>query len=348
MSCVWPDAVPTNARVGVWAPSSPGPVVFPRRFTRGLDALRARGYQVEQGASCAASTGPGTLSPRELAEELVVLLESCDAVVAAVGGWTLTPVLPHIDWDRVGRAGKPLVGYSDVTSVLNLTAERAGLVAFHGPMVISEWGEAGGPWPYTVEEFDTVTGAGCDWREHSIRPAGSWSDERLFWDREDVRRRTGNSGDQPVRTVAPGSARGPLWGGSLVVLSLLAGTPLWPEPVDGSVVFLEAEGIAPDELWARLEQFRLAGVLRRAGGVVLGKIGNPSCTASGYADFDAVVRSCVPDGLPVVAGFDLGHADPMCTLPVGATARLECPADGSPGLVLLRDAPVASGTEAAA
>jgi muramoyltetrapeptide carboxypeptidase len=330
----WPAALPQHARLGVWAPSCPGPVVFPRRFGRGLAALRAAGYTVTAGKSCDAALGAGTLAPNALAAELHELLDECDGVVAAVGGWTLTSVLPHIDWDRVGRAAKPIIGYSDITSLLNLTARRAGLVAFHGPMVISEWGEADGPWLHTGAEFTAVL-ADEHWTSHRVPPATEWSDENLFWDRDDTRRQRGNSGDQPVRSLRAGLAEGPLWGGSLVVLGLLLGTPLWPEPEPGSIVVIEVDGIAPDELWARLTQFRLAGVFDRASAVVVGKIGKPGRCPSGFADFDEVIRACVPT--PVAAGFDIGHTEPMATLPIGGRARLTCPDSAAPELVLLRE-----------
>ncbi|MFJ3671378.1 LD-carboxypeptidase [Streptomyces sp. NPDC090106] len=340
----WPEPLPDGAKLGVWAPSSPAPVVFPRRFARGLDALRRRGHTVVVGDSCRSAEGPSTLPPAALAEELHTLLEETDGVIAAVGGWTLTPVLPYLDFDRIGRAGKPLVGYSDLTSLVNLVPHRSGLVAFHGPMTVSEWGEADGPWEATETEFDQLLAARHPWTERTVATAGErsdeWSDENLFWDREDDRRRHGHGGAQPPRVLRTGTAQGPLWGGSLLVLGLLLGTPLWPEPAPGSVLFLEADGMAPDEFWARLEQFRLAGVLDRAAGVVLSRVSGPRPTSTGFAGYDETLLRVLPDGLPVAAGLPLGHADPMLTLPVGGTARLQCqdPA-AAPRLTLLRPRP---------
>ncbi|MGA5319291.1 S66 peptidase family protein [Streptomyces seoulensis] len=336
----WPVPLPAGATLGVWAPSSPAPVLFPRRFARGLDALRRRGHTVVLGDSCRSAQGPGTRPPEALAEELHTLLAETDGVIAAVGGWTLTPVLPHLDFDVIGRADKPLVGYSDLTSLVNLVPHRSGLVAFHGPMVVSEWGEADGPWEPTESEFDQVLGAQHHWTERTVDTAGEWSDENLFWDREDDRRRQGNSGGQQPRVLRAGDASGPLWGGSLVVLGLLLGTPLWPEPAPGSLLFLEADGMAPDELWARLEQFRLAGVLDRAAGVIMSRISNPQSTSSGYAGYDEVLLRCLPGDMPVAAGLPLGHADPMLTLPVGGRAQLSCQdLTATPRLRLLRPRP---------
>jgi muramoyltetrapeptide carboxypeptidase len=339
----WPRPLPPGASLAVWAPSSPASALFPVRFARGLAALAADGYRVRQLASCGKAGPISAGPPSAIAAELHEALDDprCDGVVATVGGWTMLRVLPYIDLALVGAAGKPLIGYSDLTSLLNVVTARTGLVTFHGPMVLSEWGEAGGPWDYTRAQFHAAVGA----RESSrgggdlvIGTAGEWSDEQLWWDRDDTRRRLPSAG-QPMRVVRgrdDGEAvRGPLWGGSLVALSLLLGTPWWPRP-SGAIVFLEAESMAPDEFAVRLEQLRMAGVFDHARALILGKICRPAQTASGCADFDAVACETVPARIPVVAGFDIGHAEPMATLPIGATATLSCPAGGSPLLTIER------------
>lgn len=328
-----PRALHPGGSVFVWAPSSPAPAVFPNRFRRGVEGLERAGYQVTGGTSCDWATGPSTLPPEAVAKELHAALDDHDAIVAAVGGWTLLPVLPHLDLDRIAAARRPIVGYSDVTSLLNVVAYRAGLVTFHGPMVLSEWGEAEGPWDYTAEMFRRAVGGG--WEELVVEPAGAWTDELLWWDREDLRRRRprAEAGAERRRVVQPGAGTGRLWGGSLVTLGLLAGTPFWPHP-HAAVIFLEAEAMAPDELWSRLEQLRLAGVFDEAVAVVLGRHSRPTATVSGFSDFDAVVRNVVPPGVPVLAGVDLGHTEPMCSLPIGAMARVTC-GDGQGELRLL-------------
>ncbi|MER5382398.1 S66 peptidase family protein [Streptomyces sp. NPDC002688] len=334
----WPSPLEPGARLSVWAPSSPAPHAFPRRFARGVQALREDGFSVRTLPSCAAAEGVSTLAPAELAAELHRELRNpeCDAVIAAVGGWTLIGVLPHLDWDLIAQSAKPLIGYSDITALLNAVACRSGLVSFHGPMVVSEWGEAGGPWGYTRDQFRTVTSLPASGREHLVEAPADWSDELLWWDKEDSRRRAPRTGGEQIRVLRPAEApaEGPLWGGNLTVLSLLAGTAYLEQP-EGSLVFLEVEAVAPDELAARLWQLRMAGVFDRAAGLVVSRIGRPRACLSGFADYDEVVRTIVPDHLPVAAGYDLGHSEPMTTLPVGGQARLECADGAAPRLVLL-------------
>jgi muramoyltetrapeptide carboxypeptidase len=332
-----PRQLHDGACLFVWAPSSPAPAVFSRRFTRGVDALRAAGYEVVVGRTCRSAEGPSTLVPEEIAAELHDALDDPrhDGVMAAIGGWTCLAVLPFLDTERIAGAGKPIIGYSDLTCVLNHVARRGRLVTYHGPMVLSEWGEHGGPWRYTMDAFRRVLHAPPEERV-KLPATEAWSDEMLWWDRDDTRpRRPREDGERP-RTLVPGAAEGVLWGGSLLSLGLLVGTPYWPEPDEPSILLLEAEAIAPDELWIRLEQLRLAGAFRTVRGVAVGKIGNPRATAAGFADFDEVVRVAVPSGIAVAAGLDVGHTEPMLTLPIGGTLELECPAGSEPNLAARR------------
>ncbi|MEV7676227.1 LD-carboxypeptidase [Streptomyces sp. NPDC088752] len=334
----WPAPLRHGASIAVWAPSSPAPVFFPHRFDRGLRHLRHEGFAVRPLPSCGAALGVSTLEPGELADELhqALMDPACGGVMAAVGGWTLINVLPHIDWELVAFAAKPVVGYSDVTSLLNSVARRSGLVAFHGPMVLSEWGEAGGSWDFTRSEFRKAVGADGPWNRHRVGEPTVWSDETLWWDKEDSRPRAPRSVPERVRVVrgAPAEVEGPLWGGSLAVLSLVLGTPYVDQP-EGSVVFIECEALAADEFAARLRQMELAGVFERAVGLVVGRIGNARSCLSGHRDFDEVLRTVVPPRLPIAAGYALGHSTPMTTLPVGGTVRLVCPAGERPRLTLI-------------
>jgi muramoyltetrapeptide carboxypeptidase len=324
------------ATLAVWSPSSPAPSLFPKRFRRGLDALRAAGFTLHVLPSCERVAGSSTRRPAELASELhgALVDPAIDGIIAAVGGWTLISVLPHLDIDLIERSYKPLIGYSDVTALLNYVSTRAGVVTFHGPMVMSEFGEAGGPWSYTWDHFRQVTGV-ADWRELDLGPAPAWSDEVLWWDAQDDHPRRPRAGGECARVVRPGTAEGPLLGGSLISLGLLAGTPFWPTR-SGSIVFLEAEAIAPDEMYARLLQLSGAGLFDDAVAVVFGKVGSPRATASGYDDFDSIYRSAVPPHLPIAAGFDVGHTEPMVTLPIGGAARLTCRTGVRPEWSLLR------------
>lgn len=337
-----PFALPAGGRIFLWAPSSPAATIYHRRFTRGIHHLTQLGYEVHAGHSCHALEGLGALPPAVLAEELHQALRSqkYDAVVCTAGGWTVLPVLEHLDWDLIRRARLPIVGYSDITLLLHAVTWRAGLVSFHGPMLLPEWATWQGSDPYTHRSFTTVLQGGT--QPIPVEPSLSWSDELLWWDKDDDRQpRPRHPTQDTWRTIRPGRAEGRLWGGSLTALGLLPGTPYWHIEPD-AVVFLETEEMAPDEFWARLHQLTLSGLFDQASGLIIGRHSRPRVPLGERSEFDTVLVDATPAHLPILAGADLGHTQPMCTLPIGGTATLDCTA---PTPKLLIDSAVSAATD---
>ena len=56
------------------------------------------------------------------------------AVIATRGGYGSAHLLPFLDWAEIRAARTLLIGYSDITALLDAFAGLAGLVSVHGPM----------------------------------------------------------------------------------------------------------------------------------------------------------------------------------------------------------------------
>jgi muramoyltetrapeptide carboxypeptidase len=317
-----PVGLRPNDTLAIWAPSFPGPTVFPRRFQRGVEALRAAGFAIELAPSCGKHVGYAAAAPEELAAELHSLLADSHiaGIICAVGGWTINALLPFVDWQLVRNSWKVVVGYSDISAFLLAALAQSRVVAFHGPMVISEWGEMDGPWTYTSEQFLHVTmqpeAPGV------FYPPRAWTDELLWWERDDHQRRRA-SGSGEWRFLREGQATGPLIAGCIPTLAQLIGTPYLPD-VTGAILCLEAEAFTPDRFWAHLQQWRQIGALDKIAGLVIGRQCRPQPMATGYADFDALLLQTLGDhDIPVLVDVDFGHTEPMLTLPIGVTALLD-------------------------
>ena len=149
------------------------------------------------------------------------------------------------------RAGdKPIVGYSDVTAVLTFVTQSAGLVAFHGPMLVRRLGrgEAG----YDQTSFLSVLTS--DVAAGELGPARS--------------RRSGLA-KAPVRCV----------GGTLTQLVSSLGTPFAFDPPAGHILFLDEVNERPYRIDRMLVQLDQAGILARASAIVFGEL--PGCDEPG-------------------------------------------------------------------
>ncbi|HYF64979.1 MAG TPA: hypothetical protein VD886_19295, partial [Herpetosiphonaceae bacterium] len=104
-----------------------------------------------------------------------------------------------------------------------------------------------------------------------------------------------------------------------------------PEPADwdGAILFVETseEAPPPGTVVRLLRVYAAAGILGRLAAVLVGRPGG--VPAGQFGEYDAAVLQVVAEeeglrDLPVVAGMDFGHTDPMTVLPYGLLARVDC------------------------
>jgi len=233
---------------------------------------------------------------------------SIDAIWCVKGGYGSGRLLPLLDWEAIRRNPKPIIGYSDITALVNSIYAKTGLVTFHGPNCESNISE------YSLAELKKVL--------FSKEPAGVIAaappiePKEGFVDREDR-----------LRRIAPGTARGRLVGGNISVYAMLVGTPYEPD-LEGKILFLEEVEESPYRIDRWLTGFLLTGKLSRCAGIVLGKF--KDCKPAGEADFkgtwtwqDVVADRLGNLGIPVLAGLRFGHVADKSTLPLGVLAELD-------------------------
>lgn len=288
-----PRALAPGDRVAVVAPAS----AFDRdEFDRGVAELRGLGFDPVYDDSVFARQRylAGTPETRAAALHRAWTDASVAALIAVRGGYGSAQLLPLLDRDLWRRACKPLIGYSDVTTLLNVQALSCGVVAFHGPMLERRLsrGEAG----YDRDSF--LRGL-CQ-----AVPLGELTPPSL-------------------EALRPGERAGPLFGGTLTQVLSLLGTPDALDPPSGYVLLVDEVGERPYRLDRMLTQARQAGLLARASAIIVGDL--PNCDELGGG---LTGRSVVADLLadfpgPVVIGFPTGHTDgPTMTVPLGVSCRV--------------------------
>jgi len=284
-----PRCLAAGAHIRVIAPSSPFDTAA---FEAGVARLRAR-YEVSFDDGVLARSGyfAGD-DARRLGELRAALADpGVAAIVAARGGYGAGRLLPRLDVEEVRAARKLLVGFSDITALHALWA-RAGLRSLHATM---------------------VCGLGRETHDDA---------QRARWMRA-------VEGEIPfkidnLRTLTPSrvATMGRLLGGNLAVLASLVGTPHLPS-VDGAVLFLEDVGERPYRLDRMVTQLRLAGLLDRVAGIVLGTFTDAAPGKDGVTAEDAITGCLAGLDVPVLAGLPAGHIDDNLELPFGARVALD-------------------------
>jgi muramoyltetrapeptide carboxypeptidase len=285
-----PPRLSPGAPVRVIAPSGPVP---PDAFRTGIDVLRAR-YDVRHDDGVFARAGYLAGPDERRLAELASALADPDAraVVMARGGYGLLRLLPFVDTSALRSRPRPIVGFSDGTALLALTA-RAGVAAIHGP-VVTQLGNLG---------------------------AG---DQRALFDLLETP--GGIVLLDGLEGLIPGRVQGPLLGGNLEVFSRLVGTPFMPD-VSGAILFFEDLGERPyriDRLFTHLD---LAGVFGAAAGVVAGDFSScrePEATRAESPTAEEVLEDRLGRlPIPVALNGAFGHGTRNRALPYGTLCELD-------------------------
>ena len=236
------------------------------------------------------------------------------AVIPTRGGWGSARLLPHLDFETIRRNPKIILGYSDITALLNGIHAKTGLVTFHGP-------NGGGRW-------DAWS---LDWTKRVLfsGEAVTYSNPKTTNDRNVL-----TQIDNRIRTITPGRARGRLLGGNLSVLHGILGSPFVPD-FDGAILFLEDVEEQPYRVDRMMTALKLSGILGKVRGVVFGTC-SECAPGTGYASFtleEILNDHLKPLNVPAWQGAMIGHNMQQWTLPVGAEVSI----DASAGTITLAE-----------
>ncbi len=306
-----PLAVPADAIVAVVSPAS---TPQQERVESGLQSLRAIGYTPQAGEHIL-TRGPlyfaGTPEMRLRDLHHAFADDEVRAIFSTRGGYGANYLLDGLDLDLIAESAKPLIGYSDLTSLQLWLLDQLQLPAFYGPMLSADFAREGGVDLPTLQA--ALTG-----KPYSVGAA------------------------EGLRTLHPGRTRGTLYGGCLSILVALLGTPYEPQ-TEGKVLFLEDVSVKPFQIDRMLWQLREAGKLEGVRGIVFGEM--LDCVSPGAPTGlleEVILRTLEDFKGPIAIGLRSGHVSRAnVTLTLGVEAELRV-ADGAQ--LNLLEAAVKTGT----
>jgi muramoyltetrapeptide carboxypeptidase len=303
---VLPPRVVPGSRIALVAPA--GPILERDDLTRAQELCRALDYEPVPGKNAYRRQGylAGTDDERLADLNGAFRDPAIDAVWCIRGGYGSIRLVDRVDFAAVARQPKALIGFSDVTTLLNAVTRCTGVVTFHGPVA-----RAAMP-TFSRQHFARVLASAEAPGRLGRLPS---SDNVLV------------SQENRIVALRGGTAEGPLIGGNLTLLHCLIGTPYFPE-FEGALLFLEDEGEHLYRVDRMLAHLRMLGVLGRLAGIIVGRFTQLDRAApDGALGYDEVLATYFePLGIPVAYGFPIGHLDAQWTLPLGVRARLDADA----------------------
>lgn len=222
-----------------------------------------------------------------------------DLILAARGGYGAGKLLDTLDYAAFLADPKPLVGYSDITA-LNLALASKGIVSYSGIMAT----------------------AGDGFGEDTLDPFS----EASFFQAVMQQDRVFQQPDDAPLLVHRGATTltGPLFPVCLSLLESLVATPFVPDMTGGLLLIEDVY----EELYAvdrALNQLRLAGILDRLAGVLIGSFNGFKDERDGGLErgVPRLVLEAAPERVAVVSGVVYGHIPRRFTLPMGVRTTVD-------------------------
>lgn len=282
---------------------TPGSYISDESLEKAVNNVLKLGFKVKLGKNIRAKRGFNAGTDQQRLDDLHLMFsdDSVAGIWCARGGYGCSRLLPFIDYALIQKNPKALIGYSDITALLNAIYHKTGLVGFHGPVAASELTE------YTETQFRAVVMEGKAPYNIPLSAANMEKEEDAF---------------HPY-AIHSGRAKGTLAGGNLSLLAALAGTEYLPD-ARGKLVFIEDVGEKPYRIDRMLTQLRQAWGLGQAAGIAMGTYADCQPEEGDLSlSLEETIRDRTEDlGIPAIYGLSFGHIDNQCTLPVGIEAEL--------------------------
>lgn len=308
-------------KIGIISPSNNVLSYFPIRNKTGIKNLKQIGFEPVFSKNAIRENNYTKSSILERVQEINELInQDIDLIIASIGGYLSVQLLNLIDYEMIKKKQITFCGSSDITALLLAIYVKTNLIMLYGPTYtvnLSDYNEIDEytkdsllkcymhenfkylPSPYIINEF-------IDWNELEIAPK--------------IKNRIKKSDDWHI--IKNGRCKGKLIGGNLSTILLILGTEYLPvDTFDNSILFLEDCETNINEFCSYMECMKLNGVFDKVNGIIVGKFDTDEMNQN----IDNYLRDYFQNyDIPIASNLDFGHIFPCFTLPIGATAKLDC------------------------
>ena len=269
--------------IGICAPSS---YVEREDIDAAAALMEARGYKVIIHPQAFERHGQlaGTAVQKIDALHALYKNPEIDVIWAAGGGNRALSIIDDLNYDLIAAHPKPMIGFSDVTALLNAITVKTGIANIHGPV------------------FKNLP-------KHKELDSLLAHDFSMPLDNACI--------------LGNGEASGTLYGGNLSVFQYLPET-LGLDFLNGAILFLEdcnEEISRIDRMFLHLKRL---GVFDRISGLILGQFHalQDSARPFGLTLEDIVAEHLNVRDIPIIMDAPFGHGNDLHPLPVGMNAKI--------------------------
>ncbi|HUQ65289.1 MAG TPA: LD-carboxypeptidase [Flavitalea sp.] len=274
----------------------PGGYMSTEKVESCLTTLQQWGYQVKVGNTVgSASLNYFSGTDEERLHDLQQMMDdkSVQAIMCARGGYGITRIVDKIDFKKFIDQPKWIIGFSDVTILLNHIYSNYGISCLHGPMA----------------------GAFNDPEQHN---------KYLISLRKVLEGRKISYQSDVHPFNKKGEAVGELIGGNLALLSHAVGTDS-DIKTKGKILFIEDVGEYLYNIDRMMYQLKRAGKFKKLAGLIVGGLTDMKDTERPFGQSaEEIIRDAVSDhDFPVCFGFSVSHGKENFAVKTGVGYKLK-------------------------
>ncbi len=302
-------AIPSRKRVGKRLARgshirliAPGFAIDEEKLQIALEGISSLGCSVSYSDKILSNYGYFSYPDKERAKELNLAFADpeVDAILCARGGYGCSRILDLIDYELIKENPKPLIGFSDITALLNAIYIKTGLVGFHGPV---------GSTLNNTYSLDMLKSILFD-----------DSQGYIIENSPEIPEKESDNPEYNRYTIRSGTAAGISVGGSLTLLASLVGTEYEPD-FRNKIVFIEDVGEKPYRIDRMLTQLSSTSTFKKAAGIVIGVCIGCDLKEDHPKSFrlkEVIEERIKPLNIPAAYGMSFGHVPENFTFPIGS------------------------------
>lgn len=301
----------------VTAPANTGADLSKEIIEIGVKRLNRAGYRVEFGKAFLVRGSYGVASLKERLRDFNEALdnEEVSIIMPVFGGYNSNQLLDYLDYEKIKKANKIIIGYSDITAILNGIYVQTGKIMLHGISFASVCDP--NMYETAFDEFLRVING----ESNIVLKCPDYFSDDLWFLKENYgpRDQQKHSG---WKSYKEGVSEGVLIGGNLETLLALTGTSYLPD-FEKAILLIEAEmSENPRKFLRDMTQLDQMGVFQKINGLIIGQFSHTSdlYNESIFKDIMAYFEKKIT--CPVLYNTNFSHTDPLYTLPIGGKVQI--------------------------
>lgn len=303
--------------IGIFSPANPMTKIDNQLVRFGIDHLESLGFKVKFAKNAYAENNYTAGSIKERVDDIhqLYLDPEVTLLMSAYGGYNSNQLLDYLDYGLIKENPKPMIGYSDVTALLNGIYAKTNIETMHGPSFISFAN------PTIFDDFLTSFISMVD-RKENIKLVNSLhyaSDE--WYLKKDFKPRDMHL-HQGWMILKPADSSGILIGGNLETFLALIGTEYLPA-CQGKILLIESTENNPAKFDRDITQLKQVGILDKINGLIIGQFPVQSQLNNAEVLEKIILENTKNKSYPILYNANFSHTDPLYTLPIGGKVEIK-------------------------